>query len=75
MSVFAQARRLHASRTVEAAVRNGVVRNEAQLANVVAAVEAELEHEETERREVVTAVEAGREPSRTRSRSKGARRR
>lgn len=72
LSVFAQARRLHAERTIEAAVRCGVVRSEAQLADVVTAVEAQLEEQEMERREVNAAVEAGQDPhaaSRSHSRS------
>jgi len=55
MSVFAQARLLHASRTIETAVRNGVLRSEAQVADVMQAVEAQLEHAEHERQEASAA--------------------
>jgi CRP-like cAMP-binding protein len=42
MSVFAQARRLQASRTLDAAVRNGVVQSEAHLAHLEQALEEQL---------------------------------
>jgi CRP-like cAMP-binding protein len=58
MSVFAQARLLHASRTIETAVRNGVLRNEAQVADVVQAVEAQLEQTEHQRQEAAAARNA-----------------
>ena len=53
--MFAQARLLHATRTIEAAVRNGVLRSEAQVVEVMHEVEAELEQTEVERQQAQAA--------------------